>query len=231
MLFLKSTDGGSTWQIILIEGEGAARTIALPDENIIVIAEGTSIYKSGDNGDIWIKSVFPNPDYFYIKSLVFPSPQVGYALGHGEFSNIVKTTDGGNTWFLIETNVSSALNAACFFDEFNGIVFGDLGIVLKTTSGGVLGIEKPIHSLASQVFTVAPNPFVEDINIVVNDPNVSFPLHVTLTDITGRALLNQQINGSVNKISLAAGNLKPGIYICQIISRDGRRETIKMVKR
>lgn len=97
MLFLKSTDGGSTWQIILIEGEGAARTIALPDENTIVIAEGTSIYKSGDNGTTWTKSVFSNLDYFYIKSLLFPTPQVGYALGHGGFSNIVKTIDGGST--------------------------------------------------------------------------------------------------------------------------------------
>lgn len=230
MLFLKSTDGGSTWQIILIEGVSRARAIALPDENTIVIAESTSIYKSGDNGDTWIKSVFPNPDYFYIKSLLFPTPQVGYALGHGEFSNIVKTTDGGNTWFPIETNVSSALNAAYFFDEFNGVVFGDLGIVLKTTTGGVLGIEKPVNTLTSQLFTVAPNPFVEEINIVVNDPNVSFPLNITLTDIAGRELLKQQITGSVNKISLAAGNLKPGVYFCRIITRDGRRETVKLIK-
>ena len=231
MLFLKSTDGGSTWQIILIEGVSRARAIALPDENTIVIAESTSIYKSGDNGDTWIKSVFPNPDYFYIKSLLFPTPQVGYALGHGEFSNIVKTTDGGNTWFSIETNVSSALNAAYFFDEFNGVVFGDLGIVLKTTTGGVLGIEKPVNTMTSQLFTAAPNPFVDEINIRVNDQNVSFPLQVNLTDITGRELLNQQIKGAINQFSLSVNNLKPGIYLCQIISRDGRKETIKLIKR
>lgn len=230
-LFLKSTDGGSTWQIIPVEGVSDGRVIALPDENIIVIAAGTAIFKSDDNGETWTQSTSSNPDYIYFKSIVFPSPQVGYAVGSGEFATIEKTTDGGSTWFPLETNVSSGLNSACFFDDYNGMVFGGKGVVMKTTTGGIVGIEKPANSAASQVFTVAPNPFVDDINIWVNESGIFFPLQVTLTDIAGRELLNQQIAGSVNQFSLPANNLKPGIYLCQIITRDGRRETVKLVRR
>ncbi len=227
----KSVNGGSTWEVISINYVSTAEAIDFPDDNTIVIGAGVGIFMSTDNGITWTKSQTPPMDYLAIRSLEFPSSKVGYAIGHGELSNIKKTTDGGRTWISIATNVSSGFFAACFFDENHGMAFGSRGVVVKTTTGGVLGIEKPIHHLAAQLFTAAPNPFVEEINIMVNDPNISFPLNITLTDIAGWALLNQQINGAINQFSLSANNLKPGIYICQISSRDGRKETIKLIKR
>lgn len=230
-VFFKSIDGGSTWQSFPIEGVNFAQAIALPDENTIVIAADNSIYKSNDDGETWTQSTSSNPDYIYFQSIVFPSSQVGYAVGHGEFATIEKTADGGNTWFPLETNTTSRLNTACFFDDYNGLVFGELGVVLKTTSGGIVGIENTLNDSVSRVFTVVPNPIEGDINIRVKESNIEFPLQVTLTDITGRELLNQQISGAVNQFSLPANNLKPGIYLCQIIARDGRTETIKLVRR
>ena len=118
-----------------------------------------------------------------------------------------------------------------FFNDEDGIVLGNGGLVLETTSGGITGTLFPSKELNTPSFSVAPNPFVGDINIRVKKSNIEFPLQVTLTDITGRELLNQQISGAVNQFSLPANNLKPGIYLCQIITRDGRKETIELVRR
>ena len=227
---LKSSNGGNTWQVIPFDCVSPAQAIAFPDENKIVIAAGTSIFRSEDNGDSWTKSYTSDLNNLLTKSLEFPSSQVGYAIGKGKFSNIEKTTDGGITWFPSETNVSTELNSACFFDENHGMAFGGRGVFLKTTTGGVVGVKMIIDPLASRAFSAAPNPFIDDINIQVNGPEIIFPLQVSLTDITGRELLNQQINGSVNQFSLSVNNLKPGVYFCRIIASDGRKETIKLIR-
>ncbi|MDY0102737.1 MAG: YCF48-related protein [Lentimicrobium sp.] len=228
---LRSTDGGNTWETIYEGDTGPILDIALPDEQSIVINTREAIYKSDDIGQTWSEAATSNPDHLYLSSLSFPSPQVGYTVGTGDFTNMLKTNDGGNSWFPLDNRSTSGLNAVWFFNDEDGIVLGNGGLVLETTSGGITGTLFPSKELNTPSFSVAPNPFVGDINIRVKESNIEFPLQVTLTDITGRKLLNQQISGAVNQFSLPANNLKPGIYLCQIITRDGRTETIKLVRR
>ncbi|MBW6491035.1 MAG: T9SS type A sorting domain-containing protein [Lentimicrobium sp.] len=228
---LRSTDGGNTWETVYEGDTGPILDIALPDEQSIVINTREAIYKSDDNGQTWSEATSSNPDPLILSSLSFPSPQVGYVVGTGDFANMLKTIDGGNSWFPLDNFSTSGLNAVWFFNDEEGIVLGNGGLVLKTTSGGITATSFFPNGLNSPSFSVAPNPFVDVINIRVNEPGFGFPLQVTLTDIAGRELLNQQIDGPVNQFSLPANNLKPGIYLCQIITRYGRKETIKLVRR
>jgi photosystem II stability/assembly factor-like uncharacterized protein len=226
-----STDGGETWQTISIGYYGPAEDIALPDENTIMIITGIEIFKSDDNGLTWNQSTSTNPNFLYFNSLHFTSPTIGYAMGFGEFANIEKTTDGGDTWFPLETKITSGLNAACFFNDEEGLVFGDKGVMIRTTTGGVTGTNDQAISETDNYFTASPNPFTEEIIIrpVVGNI-VVYPVLVVLTDLGGRQVLEKQIANADNDIRLSGESLKPGVYICRISNRDGITETLKLVK-
>jgi photosystem II stability/assembly factor-like uncharacterized protein len=226
-----STDGGISWETITIGDFGPAEDIALPDENTIIIIAGVEIFKSDDNGLTWNQATSGNPDFLYYKSLHFTSPMTGYAMGIGEFANIEKTTDGGNTWFPLETEITSGLNAACFFNDYEGIVFGENGVMIRTTTGGVTGTSDQPKPTAVSYFSANPNPFDNEIIISpAAGTSIAYSVQVILTDASGRKILEKQINGGNNEIRLSGTGLKPGIYMCRISTRNGLTETLKLVK-
>ncbi|KAF0199169.1 MAG: hypothetical protein FD166_794 [Bacteroidetes bacterium] len=226
-----STDGGYNWQTISIGNFGPAKDIALPDENTILIITGTEIFKSGDNGLTWYQSTLTNPNPIEINALHFASPTTGYAMGSGEFSNMMKTTDGGDNWFPLETNVTSWLTAACFFNDEEGLVFGDKGVMIRTTTGGVTGTNNQAISVADNYFTVNPNPFIDEIRISpVAGKKIAYPVQIMIIDAGGRRILEKQISGGDNAIILSGTAFKPGIYFYRISTRDGMTETLKLVK-
>jgi hypothetical protein len=156
---------------------------------------------------------------------------IGYAVGLGDFANIEKTTDGGDTWFPLETKITSGLNAACFFNDEEGLGFGDKGVMIRTTTGGVTGTHNRVISEADSYFTASPNPFSDEIIIrpVVGN-KVVYPVQVLLTDASGRQIMEKRIESEGTSLRLSGTGLKPGIYICRISSRNGVTETLKLVK-
>lgn len=227
----QSTDGGNTWQTITIGDFGPAKDIALPDDNTILITAGGEIFKSDDNGLTWNQSTSSNPGFLYFNSLHFTSPTIGYAVGLGAFANIEKTTDGGDTWFPLETKITSGLNAACFFNDDEGIVFGENGVMIRTTTGGVTGTYDQAKPIAYSYFSAGPNPFEDKIIIrPLAGTNIIYPVQLLLTDASGRQILEKQINSGNNEIRLSAIDVKPGIYFCRISTRNGLSETLKVVK-
>jgi len=97
----------------------------------------------------------------------------GYAVGHGQFESIVKTTNGGETWNTINSKTTSGLNAVYFSDENSGLVFGENGIVLKTTTGGVTGFEETKQRLenGNWEFRCSNVPDTQIRQIFLVDPN------------------------------------------------------------
>ncbi len=226
-----STDGGNIWQIISIGQFGPAEDIALPDENTILIIAGLEIFKSVDNGLTWNQSALTNPNFLYFNALDFTSPIIGYAMGFGEFTNILKTTDGGDTWFPLETGVTSGLNAACFFNDEEGLVFGDKGVMIRTTTGGVTGFNDPEIAVTDSYFIASPNPFEDEIVIrQVAGRKVAYPVQVVLTDADGKKILEKQIAVKGDDILLSGKSLRPGVYFCRISAGNGVVETLKLVK-
>jgi photosystem II stability/assembly factor-like uncharacterized protein len=226
-----STDGGSTWQTYSPGNYGTAVDLALPDENTILIATGQKIFKSVNNGLSWNESIISNPDFLEIKSLHFSSPTIGYAMGHGAFANMLKTTDGGDTWFPLETMTTSGLNTAWFFNDDEGFVFGANGIMLSTTTGGVTGTNDPVISVAGSFFIASPNPFENEITIRRLAGNkITYPVQIVLADASGRQILEKQITSEDKEFRLSGTGLKPGVYFCRLTNRNGLNETLKLVK-
>lgn len=58
------------------------------------------------------------------------------AITVGQYGTIMKTTDGGTTWNLKESGITTSLFYVHFTDGNTGWAVGDLGVILKTSDGG-----------------------------------------------------------------------------------------------
>ena len=87
-------------------------------------------------------------------------------------------------------------------------------------------------NLSSDVFESAiekvyPNPFNNQINVVLNHPNDK--TDVSLFDISGKVLMSQSFLNN-EEIILNTENLNQGVYFLNIQNESGKNETIKLVK-
>lgn len=64
----------------------------------------------------------------------FPNPFIGYAVG--ENGTIIKTTDGGESWFLQESGTTHHLRSVYFLSSDTGYIVGYQSLFMKTTDGG-----------------------------------------------------------------------------------------------
>lgn len=231
IILFKSSDGGASWESIAAGTGSAASDIALPVGQTIVLTCGTNILKSEDEGQTWQVCQSSNPDLLAFRSLFFVSPMVGYAIGEGYHSTIEKTTDGGNTWFPLNTNTSSALNAAWFFDDDNGFAFGERGLMIETSTGGVTAANILVADENSVLFTISPNPVSGGFILRVRpESNPQGTATLTVTSLTGSLIRQQIINDPVQAAFVSTETLKPGIYLVTIHTKNGTPETHKLVK-
>ena len=82
----------------------------------------------------------PKPSPYALHGIFFVDSLYGWAVG--EFSTIIKTTDGGNSWFDQTAPLRTTLRKIFFSDREKGVIVGGdvtapyFGSVLYTTNGG-----------------------------------------------------------------------------------------------
>lgn len=80
------------------------------------------------------------------KSIFFPDSNIGYAVDD-IYGTILKTTDIGNSWFVLDSKIRCNLNSVYFINILTGFAVGGNGWgyrsdVIKTTDGGVSWIRQ-----------------------------------------------------------------------------------------
>jgi len=151
-------------------------------------------------------------------------------VGDGPFETIVKTIDGGDTWFTINSGTTSGLNAVYFSDDYNGLIAGHGGVVLKTTSGGITGFEESKLVSPNSLLEIYPNPFTRKVSINLN-PSGNWSIgQITLFDQNGKLIQNDIVNKSSEKLTISTDHLQPGVYFFQLKTSNGISETRKMIK-
>jgi len=133
---IKSVDNGNTWSVGSVGDRSELRTIyATPGGTLFICQRsGNDIYKSSDQGGSWTK-IFSNSTG-YVYDFGFINEKIGYLVG----DSMVKTTDGGDNWFMINDIIPLARNLRIKFVTENigyrlaGNYSG--GKVVKTTDGG-----------------------------------------------------------------------------------------------
>jgi photosystem II stability/assembly factor-like uncharacterized protein len=92
----------------------------------------TSHAQQCDDAETWVN---PVPQGNNLTFVDFINSTTGYASGlHG---TIIKTTDGGNNWSLLNTGTKNDLNHFQFVNSNTAFAVGANGTMLKTTDGGI----------------------------------------------------------------------------------------------
>jgi len=103
--------------------------------------------------------ISPYPQSNNLSQIQFLNQQNGYALG--DLGTIIKTTDSGVTWSILNTSTTTNFNCLYFFDVNNGLICGDNMICKKTTDGGNTWSIINIGSGTAKVYKMS---FIDNLN-------------------------------------------------------------------
>ena len=141
---LSTDDGGQSWQSSRFAScEMFNTAFFLPDQSWVAAGSGGVIVKksSGEDSGHYVSEGFNDE----LNSIVFPKPDVGFAIGTHQVGQIYKTTNGGLDWTPINTG-GTRLQSCFFTNQNNGYIVGDEGKVVMTRDGGETWTTKIIGS-------------------------------------------------------------------------------------
>lgn len=223
-----SSDGGLSWQSVNPPQYSNINDFVVINNDTSFMVTRTEILKSIDGMLTWTPCEININGNFSPKSIYFPTPNTGYVVGEGEYDNIIKTTDGGLTWNSLTTTSSADLSCIYFSDENNGLIFGDLGLVMKTETGGVVSAENiPLAEEINNLF-ISPNPFSRELRIGFNQQPV-FPIDMRISDVTGKIIKRNEIR-NISETVIQTDAMRSGVYILSVIYQDGSKESRTVIK-
>lgn len=208
---------------------GMANDIEFINDSIGFIGcSNNVILKTTDRALSWTPTNILNTEGFNVSSINFITEDTGYAVGSGQYTNMLKTTDGGNTWYPLNTLSTSGINSMHFFDENTGYVFGQYGLMLHTTTGGVVGTKDIMSHFVSNDFIVYPNPVKGTCSLMFIQSSTS-PEICMIYDIRGNLVKCLKLE-STDPVSFDMNFVNNGIYIFKVIYQDGKTTGCKVVK-
>ncbi len=136
--FLGTTNGGSSWS--KYSGQQMNSFYFISDDEVwgggLISGLTPSIVHSTDAGYSWDDLVKTNELIGFDKcnDVDFVDENVGWIIL--STNKLLKTTDGGESWFEQQFSSTNLLNEITMLNEQVGYIAGQNGILLKTTNGG-----------------------------------------------------------------------------------------------
>ncbi|MEZ4691369.1 MAG: YCF48-related protein [Ignavibacteria bacterium] len=226
---IKTTDSGNNWSYT---GQVFSQTFSLShpfNDTLYMSSTNGNVHKSINGGVLDNhKHIF---DRFALK-IYFVNSLTGYTVG--TLGTIAKTTNGGENWFLQESNTTKRLNSVYMINDSDGFIVGDSGKILKTTTGGVLtgftnlNTEIPDKYSLSQNY---PNPFNPSTVISYELP-VTKHVKLVVYDVLGNevaALVNENKPAGSYEVLFEGSNYPSGVYFYRLEVEDNILDTKRMV--
>ncbi len=116
----------------------------LPDNSTVIAGEKATIIISTDNGTTWeiIHCPAGISRHSNIAAIFFVDSYTGYLCGtkanDSYKSLILRTLDGGFSWFDVSPDLDFELWDICFLDSQNGYATGKDNVILKTDNAGLI---------------------------------------------------------------------------------------------
>ncbi|MBW2938707.1 T9SS type A sorting domain-containing protein [Aureisphaera sp. CAU 1614] len=135
---LKSIDYGDNWSEIQTVYNNTFNSVSIVDADTVFISgfinsNNSLLIRSFDGGNSWETMNFPSNTP--VHSIFFSSNLVGHAACSD--GRILKTTDGGNNWFLSEQGTTTYdFTNLYFYSESIGYALRQYGGIYKTLDGG-----------------------------------------------------------------------------------------------
>ncbi|OYD15420.1 hypothetical protein CH333_05850 [candidate division WOR-3 bacterium JGI_Cruoil_03_44_89] len=203
-----TTEGGSSWELQVEDSVYDFLDICFIGGKYGWVVGGKDstyeplILHTADAGQHWDEQTNIEGGY-YLRSVEFPDRYNGWACGM--FGTILKTTDGGESWFSQPNPADSTIFDIELVDPFRGIAVGN-GILLyrieiaRAWQEWVLGIEENNNIFSG--FTISPNPFNEktvisysigscgQLSVIGDQPITDYrsPITFTIYDLSGRLI-------------------------------------------
>jgi len=226
---LFTNDGGVNWEqrynssevvfkfIDFIDSLNGWATVSWPLEDM-------QLFKTTDGGFTW-NGTLRSP---YLGDVDFIDNLNGWVGGQ----TILRTRDGGINW--IDQNIPAGSSHICMVDTNTGFAVDGLGIILKTTTGGVTSVRENINDLVLPndyyLKQNYPNPFNPTTKIKFSIPETGITI-LKVYDIMGRevaTLVNEEKTVGTYEITWFAEQLPSGVYFYRI-QAGSFVETKKMV--
>ncbi|MGH2574365.1 MAG: T9SS type A sorting domain-containing protein, partial [Ignavibacteria bacterium] len=134
---IRTTNGGANW-VDFVWGGNAPGEVFFPSTSTGYAAFSTGILKTTNTGSNWTPVTSPTGEN---RGLHFVNNMTGYLSSRSFFGpNIRKTTDGGNSWQVLQPGTTARLNDVFFVNSDTGYCAGDsginTGIIIRTTNAG-----------------------------------------------------------------------------------------------
>jgi photosystem II stability/assembly factor-like uncharacterized protein len=132
----KSTDTGDSW--VLTPCSEIMRSIFFIDETVgYVCGDNSTLYKTVDGGMNWVPLLFPTSG-LVLKRVYSLSSDTLYILSNNSNDAVMRSYDGGQTWFSFPVPVTSTWDDIVFTNANNGyLVSGSGSAVLTTFNSGL----------------------------------------------------------------------------------------------
>ena len=133
----RSTSGGIDWQQQRFGKEFGLTSVAFIDSlhgwavGAFFNCECGVVLQTRDGGNSWNQQMVTSDWVWTVK---FFNQHFGWITGSG--GRVYRTTDGGESWTLIQANTINTITSVAFVDSLHGWATGYLGTVLKTNDGG-----------------------------------------------------------------------------------------------
>lgn len=126
-----SKTASTTYQLQLIDSnvQFGHRGISIDDaSNYWLSGEHGSFVVSSDKGLTWTEDTLPGGQHFDFRDIAVISREEAFMISSGENKAIiVHTLDAGKSWSIVHTDTTPGcfFNGIGFFDELNGLAYGD----------------------------------------------------------------------------------------------------------
>lgn len=225
----KTINGGSNWLDISsnLNVNRIYHVDFINDNTGYATTDSSRFFKTTDGGQSWIlKSYTPQGAF----DLYMIDEMNGYVIN---LIDLHRTTDGGNNWVLQNPglNITTGFSEVSFLNPQLGYIIGRNGLILKTTTGGIVSIGNNSQLVDNYSLSQNyPNPFNPETKIQFSIPKNGL-VKIVVYDLLGqevKELVNEfKQQGSYN-VAFNAASLSSGVYFYKLIT-DEFIETKKMI--
>jgi photosystem II stability/assembly factor-like uncharacterized protein len=217
---IKTNDGGKSWESQLSGIDDRLVDIQFINRNTgWILSENGRLLHSVNEGLTW--------DVLYshevgMSRLIFIDENNGFVLPWSA-REIFKTNDGGISWMGEFIGVSSPIRSMFFTSKDRGWVVGGSGIILHTSTGGVVSVDQPagIYENIPGDITLGqnfPNPFNPTTNIGFYLPQGG-SVHLSVYNTLGQhitTLVDEELHEGNHIVTWNASHYPSGTYFYRL---------------
>lgn len=206
---IRTYDNGVTWtsaNIPTCETIFAASFLNSTQGFVAGYSSGSGVEVAGsvNAGQNWSNFQTGGTMNYALRGLHFITAATGYACGDN--GRLISTADGGGTWTIENSGVTTTLNATLFIPSNIGFAIGHGGVILRTQ----LPVGFSDGEFQSAHINIYPNP-AHGFFVIGGEGEYE----VSIYDAQGKLELGLKCK---DKTAIDAGSLSPGAYVVKILS-------------